>query len=81
MKYFIGLIITVVLLFISAYFLLGIWGIDIISKENLNKSLLSLAIVTVTIFILIVFVFIPFFKPNNIGYEKNQKGLAQKKIE
>lgn len=79
MKYFLGFIITVVILFISAYFLLGIWDINIISEENLSKSLISLAIVSSTLFILIVFVFIPFFKSNNIGYDKNQKGVAEKK--
>jgi len=81
MKYFLGFIITIVLLFISAYFLLGVWGVDIISKENLNKSLISLGIVSSTIFVLIVFVFIPFFKSNNKGYDNNQKGIVQKKIE
>lgn len=52
-----------------------------LSEKNFKQTLLSLGIIFITSFLLIVFVIVPIFlKSNQKEYEKDQKGIAQKKI-
>jgi len=52
-----------------------------LSEKNFKQTLLSLGIIFITSFLLIVFVIVPIFlKSNQNEYEKDQKGIAQKKI-
>lgn len=79
MKYLIGFICIAFVLFIATYFLLKVWGIELLAAENLNKTLVTLSIVAATSLILIVI--IPFFLKNNASkYDQQNSGVAQKKI-
>lgn len=81
MKYILSFFIIAIITFISTYFLLNLWGINMLSEEHFLKVLLSLGIISLTSFLLIVFVIVPvFMKSNQNDYDKNQKGIAQKKI-
>lgn len=81
MKYVLSFFITAIILFVSTYFLLNIWDINMLSEKNFKQTLLSLGIIFITSFLLIVFVIVPIFlKSNQNEYEKDQKGIAQKKI-
>lgn len=80
MKYFIGFLIISIVLFISTYFLLSVWDIDLMSEQNFNRTLLSLGIIISTAFILAVIVFVPlFFKSTDTDYQSTTNGVAQKK--
>lgn len=80
MKYVLSFFITAIILFVSTYFLLNIWDINMLSEKNFKQTLLSLGIIFITSFLLIVFVIVPIFmKSNQKEYEKDQKGIAQKK--
>ncbi len=78
MKYIIGIIVTSVILFIATYFILGIWGIDIMSSENIKKTLITLVIILgVSFFLLIILSF--FFKNETREYDNNKGNIAQPK--
>lgn len=81
MRYLIGVIAISIVLFISTYCLLLIWGINMVSEENFRKTLLSLGIIIMTSIILVAIIYVPFFlKSSTNGYDKNQSGVAQKKL-
>ncbi len=61
MKQFIGTLLALLVLFISSYFLLRMWGIELLSTENLNKTLSTIGILAVTAIILVNVIIIPFF--------------------
>lgn len=78
MKYLIGTIVTFIVLAVTSYFVLQIWDINIISKENFNKSVLTLGILLVlSILLNILFPF--FFKNQAAGYDQTAKNVAQRK--
>lgn len=78
MKYIIGTFITFLLLMVAAYFILQIWGIDLINPENFRKAALSITITFIlSIFLTIV---IPFFFKNHAGgYNQKEGNVAHKK--
>lgn len=79
MKYIIGIIVVLIVLSVSAYFLADLWEYDtLITPEQLKKSAVTVMIVgTVSVLLL---VFVPFFfKDNAKGYNKNHDGIAQPK--
>lgn len=80
MKYAIGVFVTALILFVATYFLLKIWGINMLDAEDFSRILYTIAIVIVTAFVLVVFILIPVFKKPDAGYNKNGDGIAQKKV-
>lgn len=81
MRYLLGFIAEVIVLFIASYLLLGVWDIEIISKHNLNRLLMSIAIIFVTAAVLVLLIIIPFKKSFIKNYDNSTEGIAEKKIE
>lgn len=80
MKHISGIFVTALILFVVAYILLRMWGINILSFLNFGKILLSILIVVVTaVVVWVIFAFA--FKNPAKGYDQNSKGIAQKKID
>lgn len=79
MKYIIGILLTALVLFASTFFLLRVWGIEMLSPEYTTKLLYSVAIIVVTATILVVGIILP-FSHNTKDYDKNGSGIAQKKM-
>ena len=78
MKYFIGTIVILVFLAIVTYFVLLLWGINLISAEYFTKSLITFGILCVVSFILAAI--IPFFfKNNRKGYDMTKGNIAHPK--
>lgn len=80
MKQFIGTLLALLVLFISSYFLLRMWGIELLSTENLNKTLSTIGILAVTAIILVNVIIIPFFTSGKNGKYEETDTVAQKKI-
>ncbi|MFN3020847.1 hypothetical protein ACK1KB_07660 [Chryseobacterium sp. TY3] len=80
MKYLIGFLAIALILFAATFFMLRLWGIEMLSPEYTTKLLYSLGIIVVTAFILIVAIILPFFNHNTKGYNRNGDGIAQKKL-
>lgn len=79
MKYIIATLAISLVLFGATYFLLGLWGIEMLSPERTKQLLYSLGIIVVTSFILVVGIILPFFNHNTKGYDTQSGGMAQKK--
>ncbi|MCL1938840.1 MAG: outer membrane assembly protein [Candidatus Azobacteroides sp.] len=80
MKYFTGTIVILVILAIVSYFVLLLWGINLISAEHFTKSLITFGILVVVSFILTII--IPFFfKNNEKGYDMSRGNVAHPKNE
>jgi len=80
MKYFVGTIILLVILAIVTYFVLLLWGINLINAEHFTKSLITFGILCVVSFILTAL--IPFFfKNNEKGYDMSKGNIAYPKKE
>jgi len=78
MKYFIGTIVILVILAIVTYFVLLLWGVNLISTEYFNKSLITFGILCVVSFILAIL--IPFFFKNNTKeYDMSKGNIAHPK--
>jgi high-affinity Fe2+/Pb2+ permease len=78
MKYFAGTIIILVILAIVTYFVLLLWGINLISAEHFAKSLITFGILTLVSFMLTII--IPFFfKNNEKGYDMSKGNVAHPK--
>lgn len=77
MKYLIGIFVTAIVLFASTFFLLRVWGIEMLSPEYTSKLLYSVAIIVVTAIIIVAIILA--FSHNTKGYDKNGTGIAQKK--
>lgn len=76
MKYIIGIIITLIILTLGAYFTLDLWGVEMpITEEELKKGLLTVAIVG-GVFLLLLVVVPFFFKNQNRGYDKTRGKVA-----
>jgi len=80
MKYFAGTIIILVILAIVTYFILLLWGINLISAEHFTKSLITCCILVVVSFIFTII--IPFFfKSNEKEYDMSRGNVAHPKNE
>ncbi|MFV0540648.1 MAG: hypothetical protein ACK5MZ_05340 [Aestuariibaculum sp.] len=79
MKKTIGLFLTVLVLFLYSYFLLKIWGIDMLEKEQLNNILISIGF-SVPIALVLVLVYGFYFKNPAKGYETTDKMVQRKKV-
>ena len=78
MKYFAGTIITLVILAVITYFVLLLWGINLISAEHFTKSLITFGILAFVSFMLTII--IPFFfKNNEKGYDMSKGNVAHPK--
>ena len=78
MKYFTGTIITFVILAVVVYFVLLLWGINLISAEYFTKSLITFGILCGVSLILTAL--IPFFfKNNEKGYDMTKGNRAHPK--
>ena len=76
MKYFAGTIVILVILAIVTYFVLLLWGINLISPEHFTKSLITFAILCAVSFVLtILFPF--FFKNSEKGYDMSKGNVAK----
>lgn len=80
MKYLIGILATVLVLFLTLYMVLRIWDIEMFSHENLTKLLYSLGIMVVAAVFLLVVIIFPIFGNPGKGYDKNGQGIAQRKL-
>lgn len=80
MKYVLGIVITLIILCIAAYFTLNLWGIENpVSRENFQRGLITvgiLAIVSVVVVVMLPF----FFKNHAKGYDRNGGNVAKPKI-
>ena len=78
MKYFAGTIVILVILAIVTYFILLLWGINLISPEYFTKSLITFGIITVVSFVLTAIISF-FFKNNEKGYDRSKGNVAHPK--
>lgn len=80
MRYLLGTLITFIILAIAAYFVLQIWDINLISKENFNRSMVTL--IAILILSIVLNVVAPFFFKNYAkGYDASSGNVAQRKEE
>lgn len=78
MKYFLGILVTIIVLGLTVFGLLNLWGIEHpVSNEHITKSLITLGILAVVALILVVLLSF-FFRNHSKGYAKG-KGVAGKK--
>ncbi|ATA73083.1 outer membrane assembly protein [Capnocytophaga canis] len=79
MKYIIGIIVVLIILSVSTYFLADLWEYDtLITPQELKKGAVTVMIVgAVSVLLLILVPF--FFKDHDKGYDKNHNGIAQPK--
>ncbi|WP_172918502.1 outer membrane assembly protein [Capnocytophaga canis] len=79
MKYIIGIIVVLIILSVSTYFLADLWEYDtLITPQELKKGAVTVMIVGAVSVLLLIFV--PFFfKDHAKGYDKNHNGIAQPK--
>lgn len=78
MKYILGIILTIIILCITAFGLLNLWGIEQpISTEHFVKFLITIGILSLVALILAVFLSF-FFRSHSKGYAKDG-GVAGKK--
>ncbi|MDM1293463.1 hypothetical protein HX021_04040 [Sphingobacterium sp. N143] len=81
MKYIVGILFTLVVLFIATYFLLGLWGINLLEAGHFSKILWTTAILILTAIILVCFIILPFFGSGRQGKYEDTGKVAQRKIE
>ena len=81
MKYIFGILLTLVILFVATYFLLGLWGIRFLDADNFSKILWTTGILTLTCIILVCFVILPFFGSGKNGKYEDKGKVAQRKID
>lgn len=81
MKYLFGILFTLVILFVATYFLLGLWGIQLLDAQNFSKILWTTGILTLTSIILVCFIIIPFFGSGRNGTYEDKGKVAQRKID
>ena len=68
MKYIIGIIVTILILCVAAFFTLDLWGIENpVTLEQLQKGLLLLIVIPF------------FFRNNGKGYDRNGGNVAKPK--
>nr|WP_199158787.1 hypothetical protein [Pedobacter sp. ASV2] len=79
MKKIIGILITLLVIAFAAIIILRVWGISIISLDNILKSSLTLILLTVLIVVLLI-AYGFFFRNQSAGYNKNTSGKAQPKL-
>ena len=78
MKYFTGTVVILVVLAVVTYFVLLLWGINLISAEYFIKSLVTFGILCgVSLFLAALIPF--FFKSNRKGYDMNKGNVAHPK--
>ena len=78
MRYLLGTLITFIILAIAAYFVLQIWDINLISKENFNRAMVTL--IAILILSIVLNVVAPFFFKNHAkGYDPSSGNVAQRK--
>ena len=78
MKYILGIIFTIIILGITAFGLLNLWGIEQpISTEHFVKFIITVGILSLVALVLVVFLSF-FFRTPSKGYAKNS-GVAGKK--
>ncbi|MCD2426231.1 hypothetical protein LQ567_25825 [Niabella pedocola] len=76
MRYITGILATAVILCITAYLTLSVWGINPVDPAHLRKALITLGILLAAAFLLIILV--PFFfKNHSKGYQQNGGNVAQ----
>ncbi|MFV0566129.1 MAG: hypothetical protein ACK5NB_09890 [Flavobacteriaceae bacterium] len=78
MKYVLGFIVSVICLFLFSYFLLQIWDINMIDKNNLGKLSWSVGL-TVLGSIVFVLLYGFFFKNPAKGYENSDTVVQRKR--
>lgn len=82
MKYLLSFLFTAIVLFVATYFLLGIWGIEILTPGEFRKTMWTVGIVVATAALLTIVIIAPFIKryQDRVRYDQNADGVAQRKL-